>query len=354
MNYNPKFSICIPNYNYGNYIEATIKSVLDQSFQDFEIIVSDNKSTDNSLEKIRAFKDDRIKIIENNTNVGFAPNLQIVTQRARGNYINLLSSDDIMCKNALEMYSKVIDEFGEKSNEIIFFSDVYHIDSMGSVLNVVRRDINYYSRKSFYSESDYLKLKNDEYNLFPSEKILERVLKDLRAFAPFLSIIYSKKMWEKVEGYNALRFVGPDFWFNLKILAESKSICCINSPLFKYRDHQTLNDVSQNSNMKQQIDDYLNTLEISNSLLERFNISRDDLINTYVEKLSLNRSLSYFSQGLYLQAVKIVFFSIATYPKQTLFRLKLIPIIFFILIGPLSYPISKLSKFFLQSFYKNS
>ena len=72
---NPNFSICIPNYNYGKYIGDTIQSVLNQTYQNFEIIIVDNASTDDSIEIIKSFKDKRIKLFLNKYNIGFAPNL---------------------------------------------------------------------------------------------------------------------------------------------------------------------------------------------------------------------------------------------------------------------------------------
>ena len=98
----PSFSICIPNYNYGDYIGETIQSVLNQSYQNFEIIVADNASTDNSVDVVKSFKDDRIRLIQNEINIGFSPNLQKATMYANGDFINLLSSDDLMKPNALE------------------------------------------------------------------------------------------------------------------------------------------------------------------------------------------------------------------------------------------------------------
>ena len=101
-NQGPSFSICIPNYNYGKYIGQTIESVLTQTYQNFEIIVVDNASTDNSIEIIESFKDPRIKLYKNNYNIGFAPNLQKATSLATKEFINLLSSDDQMKPKALE------------------------------------------------------------------------------------------------------------------------------------------------------------------------------------------------------------------------------------------------------------
>ena len=66
INQGPSFSICIPNYNYAQYIGQTIESVLNQTYQNFEIIVVDNASTDNSVEVVKAFIDPRIKLYKNN------------------------------------------------------------------------------------------------------------------------------------------------------------------------------------------------------------------------------------------------------------------------------------------------
>ena len=67
------FSICIPNYNYSKYIEETINSVLDQDFENYEIIVVDNDSTDESWEIIKRYSDHKkVKIFKNNFNIGFA------------------------------------------------------------------------------------------------------------------------------------------------------------------------------------------------------------------------------------------------------------------------------------------
>src|SRR5512142_3007624 len=98
----PAFSICIPNFNYARYIGETIKSVLDQTYPNYEIVVVDNASTDNSVEIVRSFGSDRIRLFQNEYNVGFAPNLDRAAMRALHPYIIMLSSDDLMRPTALE------------------------------------------------------------------------------------------------------------------------------------------------------------------------------------------------------------------------------------------------------------
>ena len=115
----PFFSICIPNYNYAHFIKKTIDSVLIQDFTDFEIIICDNASTDNSIEVIREYKDRRIKLIRNKYNVGFSHNLDRVTRNAIGEFIILLSADDIMKKNALKRYYSIIQKFDNIDNLVV-------------------------------------------------------------------------------------------------------------------------------------------------------------------------------------------------------------------------------------------
>ena len=65
-------SIIMPNYNSEKYVEATIKSVLSQTYENWELLFVDDCSTDSSLKKVKAFEDSRIKIFENARNSGAA------------------------------------------------------------------------------------------------------------------------------------------------------------------------------------------------------------------------------------------------------------------------------------------
>ena len=102
-----RFSICIPNYNYARYLGQTIQSVLDQQDVEFELLVSDNASTDNSVAIVHGFADSRIRLKVNACNVGFAGNLDRVAEMATGDYMIMLSSDDIMHPRALSTYQSI-------------------------------------------------------------------------------------------------------------------------------------------------------------------------------------------------------------------------------------------------------
>ncbi|HET8810481.1 MAG TPA: glycosyltransferase family 2 protein [Flavobacteriaceae bacterium] len=106
----PYFSVIIPLYNKANYIENTLRSVLAQSFSDFEIVMVNDGSTDNSLEKVREIHDDRIKLIDQkNQGASIARNHGI--ERAKGKYIVFLDADDYWYPNHLKVLQQLILKF---------------------------------------------------------------------------------------------------------------------------------------------------------------------------------------------------------------------------------------------------
>lgn len=100
----PKISVCIPNYNYGRYITEAIESVLCQTFEDFELVIVDNCSNDNSIDIIKKFStsDSRLKCFFNKQNVGMANNWNLCLNYARGEYIKILCADDLLMPSYLE------------------------------------------------------------------------------------------------------------------------------------------------------------------------------------------------------------------------------------------------------------
>lgn len=101
-----KVSVCIPVYNGASTIVETINSMLNQSFADFELLIVDNLSTDDTVAKVKTIKDERIKIIINEKNVGCGGNLNVCKEKASGDIIYYICADDIADINALKrMYA---------------------------------------------------------------------------------------------------------------------------------------------------------------------------------------------------------------------------------------------------------
>jgi glycosyltransferase involved in cell wall biosynthesis len=107
---NPKLSICIPVYNGESFIEEAIDSVIKQSFNDFELIIIDNNSTDQTVGLITKYSDPRIKLIQNETNIGLIPNWNKAIDSSKGKYIKILPADDFIYPNCLQLQCDILDK----------------------------------------------------------------------------------------------------------------------------------------------------------------------------------------------------------------------------------------------------
>jgi glycosyltransferase involved in cell wall biosynthesis len=96
------FAFIITSYNPGNFVLCTIKSILNQTYNDFEIIYLDDNSSDNSLELIYTIKDDRLKIYKNDTRLGLIISLNLAISFTNCKYIIRFDSDDILLPTFLE------------------------------------------------------------------------------------------------------------------------------------------------------------------------------------------------------------------------------------------------------------
>ena len=99
----PAISVCIPTYNGAKYIAQTIESILNQTFTDFEIIVSDDGSSDKTLEIVGSFNDPRIVRIDRLSKVGAEANWNNAVANASASLVKLVCQDDILYPQCLEV-----------------------------------------------------------------------------------------------------------------------------------------------------------------------------------------------------------------------------------------------------------
>lgn len=137
-----RVSVIIPSYNHEKFVRETIQSILDQTFQDFEIIITDDGSTDKTVSVIRSFTDPRIKLFcfEKNQGACVAANKCLI--EAKGEFIAMLSSDDVFVPDKLEKQVSFLDQ-----NPIIgaVFSYAQIIDEEGNDLT----DDNHFYKRIF-------------------------------------------------------------------------------------------------------------------------------------------------------------------------------------------------------------
>jgi glycosyltransferase involved in cell wall biosynthesis len=128
----PKVSVIIPTYNRAHYVTEAIQSVLNQSYKDFEIIVIDDGSTDNTREVIERLKDPRLKYFyQENQGVCVARNNGINV--SVGEYIYFLDSDDVLLENALEKGVRVLNRHPDVA---LSHGQAYPIDEKGRVFDL--------------------------------------------------------------------------------------------------------------------------------------------------------------------------------------------------------------------------
>ncbi len=96
---NPQLSVITGIYNGSAYLDETIKSVLNQSFTDFEYILVDDGSKDESIEIVKSFKDKRIRLVVNSSNLGLVKTRNLAFELARGEFIALTDQDDLSKPN---------------------------------------------------------------------------------------------------------------------------------------------------------------------------------------------------------------------------------------------------------------
>ncbi len=209
-----KFSLLMANYNNGKYIDEAIESVLRQTYRNWELIIIDDASTDNSIEVIsRYVNDKRIKLIKNNKNLGVGGTKRKCAFYATGKYIGILDPDDILDSEAIEI---IIKEFGKKKYYGCIYTTHYQCDFKLKVLG-----INKWAGE----------IKNGSSNLQSSKTT---------AFLAF-----TKEVYDLTTGFDDFfkKAADKDLIYKLEEVTRLKFI---NKPLYYYRMHS--NSISLGKN----------------------------------------------------------------------------------------------------------
>ena len=132
----PKVTVYIPAYNYGRFLDAAIQSVLKQTMDDWELIVIDDGSTDDTSEILAPYgTHPKIRVLEQE-NRGLNITNNIALRIARGEYLMRLDADDFLDENILLVLSHVLDT---KPGVGLVYPDYYHVNEDGEITEIVRR-----------------------------------------------------------------------------------------------------------------------------------------------------------------------------------------------------------------------
>lgn len=106
----PAVSVCIPTYRGATHIAAAIESVLAQDYADFELVIIDDNSTDDTAKIVCRFRDPRIRFLQNAVNLGPQENWNRCLSEARGRYFKLLPQDDLLSPECLTKQVAILDQ----------------------------------------------------------------------------------------------------------------------------------------------------------------------------------------------------------------------------------------------------
>lgn len=194
------FSVIIPLYNKDEFIEKTIQSVFDQTFQDFEIIVINDGSTDKSEEKVLNFNDKRIQYFsKTNEGVSVARNFGI--NKANSNFITFLDADDYWYPNFLAVMHEAISSFPEQK----VFSGAIEIETSKKTFPA---EYSIIKTKKFQIV-DYFKASRKESIIFTSCAVFNKsIFEEIGNFDPEIKSNQDTDLWIRIGLFYPVVFTG--------------------------------------------------------------------------------------------------------------------------------------------------
>ncbi len=123
----PLISICVPSYNHQKFVKEAVESVLNQTYSNFELIIIDDCSVDNSINIIKSYDDPRIKFYQNEDNMGGYRTLNKAARLAKGDLVAILHTDDKYDHHFLEEIVKAYNKYPDSK---VFVTAVYNQDDV--------------------------------------------------------------------------------------------------------------------------------------------------------------------------------------------------------------------------------
>jgi glycosyltransferase involved in cell wall biosynthesis len=190
-------SVCIPVFNGERFILDCINSVLEQSYTNLELVILDNCSTDSTPEIVKKVKDERIRYIKNEVNIGAINNFSKCVEEARGGYFVLLPHDDMLLPGCLLNYVKQLED-----PKIGFvYSAIHVIDENGDMLST---KINH-DKDEIYNSEEVIADIVDYFVPIQLTMVRIHILKKLGGFDITYGLFCDVNLWLRValDGWGA-------------------------------------------------------------------------------------------------------------------------------------------------------
>jgi len=220
--YKDKVSVIMPVYNSEKYLEETIKSVLGQSYSNFELIIVDDGSTDNSLNIARRFakEDKRVTVIELKENQGISKARNEGLKRARGEFITQFDPDDVMLPDAIKSRLEFLNSHPEV--DLVF-------GRLDKFINV----------EGYPIENDYFKEVQQFYRMEKNRNFYEKIKKfELKIPLPNHTCMYRREVLFREGYYDENLLYTSDIELSFRIVRCSE-ISYLDKPIVSYRLHDS-------------------------------------------------------------------------------------------------------------------
>jgi len=253
----PKVSICVPTYNYARFLPENIESILKQSFDDFELIIIDDCSNDNTKEVVNRYAscDNRIKFKINSCNVGMVQNWNLCLREAKGTYIKYVFGDDFLTdKDSLKKLLEAMESHPEVS---LVSSARYIVDENSKVMGTW----------SYFKDRD----------LMEGTKVINRCLLRGENLVGEPSVVLFKRN-QANRGFNEkyAQWVDLEMWFHL---LEQGLFAYSDEPLSAFRIHPQ----QQTEKKKANAATFFDAFYLCGEYLHRPYITVNNFVKSYIQ-----------------------------------------------------------------------
>lgn len=274
-----KIDILLATYNGEKFVKEQIESILNQTYENFNLIISDDASTDNTLNILEEYekKDTRIKVFKKEKNKGLIDNFEFLLKNVTSDYFMFSDQDDIWKKDKIE---KSINKLKEESSGLVY-TDLEIVDEK---LNVIYP--SYWKYKQIYK-------KIIKYNNFEALY--------LNNFVTGCTILAKSKYIKDILPLpRNSKFVLHDYWTALIISAKDK-ISYVEEPTIQYRQHKN-NRVGSSRKS-----DQLENFEDLRNLFIKVKIEHFEVFKENIEKIKTKEISKYTNEALkYFENLKKV------------------------------------------------
>lgn len=267
----PFVSVCIPAYNNAEYILETIESILNQTWKNLELVICDDKSTDNTVQVIESLEDSRIRLYKNEKNLGMSGNWNMCLSKCKGEFIKLVCADDLLAPECIE----------KEVNALIEYPTAVLAESDTRLLDLDGRQKGFYKR---YAAD----------GVCNGKKIARAGMFVKDYFGAPLANTFRRSILEEVGGFDTWYTYILDYDFFVTLACKG-DVFIIHEPLnfFRVRNDSNTGEVMAGDKTQVYVDEHIH-------LVRKFQ-KELGLSETEVKRSIRIRKLRNFAAGIYLK-----------------------------------------------------